>query len=62
MQPTIKHGSGSLMVWGCITAYGVGYLSKIEGNLDADLYCKIFEEALMGTVEYYGMETSITIF
>lgn len=62
VQPTLKHGGGSVMVWGCMTAYGVGYLSKIEGGMDADLYCKILEEDLTETMKYYDMEPLTTIF
>jgi len=50
------------MVWGCITAHGVGYLTKIEGGLDAELYCQILEQDLMETINYYGMEKTSTIF
>ena len=59
VQPTLKHGGGSVMVWGCVTAHGVGYLSKIEGGLDGELYCKILEDELMCTVEFYGMEKKL---
>ena len=43
----LKHGGRSLMVWGCITSCGVGYMTKIEGNLDAELYCNILHDKLM---------------
>jgi transposase len=61
-QPTIKHGGGSLMVWGCITAEGVGYLTKIEGHLNADLYCQILRDELMKSLEYYDLDASEIIF
>jgi hypothetical protein len=38
-QPTVKHGGGSLMVWSYMTAQGTGYLTRIDGNMNADLYC-----------------------
>ena len=62
IQPTVKHGGSSVMVWGCMTAHGVGYLSRIDGRLDAKLYCKILEDELMQTLEYYEMEKDATIF
>lgn len=43
---TQKFGGGSLMFWGCMTWEGVGYGCRIEGKMDADLYCSILEEQL----------------
>ncbi len=37
----MKHGGGLLMIWGCMTTQGIGYLTRIKGNMDADLYCQI---------------------
>jgi len=62
VQPTVKHSGGSVMVWGCMTAHGVGYLSRIDGRLDVELYCKILEDELVKTMDYYGMEKDATIF
>ena len=44
VQPTVRHGGGSIMVWGCLTSKGVGNLCRIYGGLDAELYCRILEE------------------
>ena len=52
-QPTVKHGGRSLMVWGCMTAGGIGYLTKIDGHLNADLYCEILRDELMKSLEYH---------
>ena len=38
LQPSVKHGGGSVMVWGCISANGVGDLVKIEGIMNAEKY------------------------
>ncbi len=35
--PTIKHGGGSIMVWGCMTTAGTGELRFIEGNMDSNI-------------------------
>ena len=29
--PTVKHGGGSIMLWGCLAAGGTGALHKIDG-------------------------------
>jgi transposase len=62
VQATVKHGGGSLMVWGCMTAQGPGYLTKIDQGLDAELYCSILEDELQATVEWYGMDRDKVIF
>jgi transposase len=62
IQPTIKHGGGSLMVWGCMTAEGVGNLCRIDGGLNADLYCCILEEDLKATIDYYRLDVDQVIF
>jgi transposase len=54
VQPTVKHGGGSLVVWGCMSRHGVGNLVRIDGGLNAELYCKILEEDLAASVEFYG--------
>ena len=61
-QATVKHGGGSLMVWGCITAEGIGFLTKIEGTMDAELYCQILRDELMTTLEFYDLDVDKVIF
>ena len=59
---TVKYGGGSVMVWGCITALGPGYLTKIEGSLDAKLYCNILQDEFLRSCQYYNLETNDIIF
>lgn len=44
--PTVKHGGGSLMFWGCVSYKGTGNLVKIDGKMNAVCYQKILEESL----------------
>jgi len=62
VQPTVKHGGGSIMVWGCLTAQGVGNLCRIDGGLDAELYCRILDEDLKGTLDWYHLDSKEMIF
>ena len=50
VQKEIKHGGGNVMVWGCITAEGLGRICRIEGNMDAKLYVEILNDDLLGTL------------
>ncbi len=45
--PTVKHGGGSIMVWGCMTTTGTGELRFIEGNMDSNMYCDILKQKMM---------------
>ena len=49
VQPTVKHGGGGIMVWGCINAKGVGFLTKVDGRLNEEGYINILENALIPT-------------
>ncbi len=35
--PAVKHGGGSVMVWGCMSAAGTGELQFIEGTMNANI-------------------------
>ncbi len=45
--PTVKHGGGSVMVWGCMSAAGTGELQFIEGTLNANMYCDILKQSMI---------------
>lgn len=55
LRPTVKHGGGSVMVWGCMSAAGVGNLVFIEGNMDKTLYLNILKDNLKQSAEKLGI-------
>jgi transposase len=46
LVPTVKHGGGSIMVWGCISWWGVGPLVVVEGTLNGAAYVDIMSKHL----------------
>ncbi len=41
------HKPASLMVWGCISAYGMGSLHVLEGTMNAEMYIKVLEQHML---------------
>ena len=41
--PTVKHGGGSIMLWGCLSPARTGKLVRIEGMMDGAKYREILE-------------------
>ncbi len=62
VQPTVKHGGGSVMIWGCMLSRGVGNVTHIEGRMNAEMYCHILDEHLIGTIKKYRLRRSGVIF
>lgn len=49
--PTVKHGGGSAMVWGCFSGYGMGPLHRIVGTMDRFMYRDILRDHLLPYTE-----------
>ncbi len=52
--PTVKHGGGSVMVWGGMSAAGTGELQFIEGSMNANMYCDILKQSLIPYLQRLG--------
>lgn len=55
LLPSFKHGGGSLMVWGCFGAAGVGNLHFIDGIMDSRKYINILKTNLHESAEKLGV-------
>ncbi len=52
--PTVKHGGGSIMVWGCMSAAGTGELQFIKGTMNANMYCDILKQSMIPSLQILG--------
>lgn len=55
LLPTVKHGGGSVMVWGCLSSSGVGNLVFIDGIMDQYGYLNILRNNLKQSAEKLGL-------
>ena len=59
LVPTVKHGGGSVIVWGCFGGEKLGHLIKIEGIMDQKVYHNIIQRHVVpsGKEIYRGQYT-----
>ncbi|PKC56943.1 hypothetical protein RhiirA1_353390, partial [Rhizophagus irregularis] len=47
---------------GCFTSCDIGYLYRIDRDLDANIYRQILDEDFMKTLQYYELNISDIVF
>ena len=52
-MPTVKHGSGLVMFWGCFTCRGVGKLCVLDRIMDRFYYRDILEQNLFPSIDHF---------
>jgi hypothetical protein len=56
--PTVRHGGGNAMVWGCMGYAGVGELAIVEGIMNAKGYVNILRANLKKSVRKLRIQNS----
>lgn len=51
LSTTVKHGGGSIMVWGAFSSAGVGVLVRCEKSVTAAEYLKILRKGLLPSIQ-----------
>lgn len=54
MVPTVKHGGGSVLIWGCMSAAGVRELHFIDGIMNSEMYCCILKDKMLPSLHALG--------
>ena len=45
--PTVNHGGGNILLWGCFSAKGTGHLHRIEGRMNGAMYREIEKRSIL---------------
>lgn len=56
LVPTVKHGGGGIMVWGCMAANGIGKLTFIDSIMDQMGYIQVLKDNLLQSAQQLGLE------
>ncbi|KAI4899854.1 hypothetical protein NFI96_027008 [Prochilodus magdalenae] len=52
--PIVKHGGGSVMVWGCMSPASCGELQFTEGTMNANMYCDRLKQSMIPFLRKLG--------
>ena len=58
--PTLKHGGGSITLWGCFSSTGAGKLVWVDGKMNGANYRTILEENLLESAKDLRLGRSFT--
>ncbi|KAI1001115.1 hypothetical protein K3495_g7086 [Podosphaera aphanis] len=56
IEETLKFGGRNLMIWGCMSWYGIGGMGRIVGRMDSKQYLEILDNFLVPTMDRTARE------
>ncbi|KAG0438720.1 Transposable element Tcb2 transposase [Dictyocoela muelleri] len=59
ITPTVKHGGGSIILWGCFSYYGFGKLIFIDGKIDSTKNVNILAQNIRDSARSMNINDSI---
>lgn len=62
LKGTVKHGGGSVMVWACMSAAGVGKLQFVESIMNKFQYLDILKNSLVQSAEKLGIKENFRFY
>ncbi|KAI4880065.1 hypothetical protein NFI96_013370 [Prochilodus magdalenae] len=54
--PTVKHGGGNIILWGCFSAKGPGRLVRVHERMNGAMYCEILGANLLPSARAMKMK------
>ncbi|TWW61038.1 Transposable element [Takifugu flavidus] len=57
--PTVKHGGGNIMLWGCFSAKGPGQLIRVKERMNGAMYREILSENLLPSARAFQNITAL---
>src|SRR5690349_23547449 len=62
IKETKQGGGGKIMIWGCITYYGVGDACWFQEKIDSKAYVNALKDYVLQSRDWYSMDPAIFIF
>jgi len=60
LRGTVKHGGGNILIWGCMSAAGVGRIHRVEGIMNAAQYVDILQKSMLPSMkEHFGRRRAV---
>lgn len=59
VKKTVKHGGGSVMVWGIISAAGTGPLARLHGRINGEVYKEVIRQHALPCLRSSGVQRPI---